>query len=184
MGTIGNGEVDDIPNFFDLPYYKPQVRLITENCGTIEPRDIDQYIANGGFEGLNKALSMKPEGVIEAVKASGLRGRGGAGFPTGLKWDFCRKAQGSPKYLICNADEGDPGAFMDRSVLEGDCYRVLEGMLIGGYAIGASEGYIYCRAEYPLAVELITNAINQMKKDSLVGDSILGSDFSFQFHLF
>jgi len=184
MGTIGNGEVDDIPNFFDLPYYKPQVRLITENCGTIDPREIDQYIANGGFEGLNKALSMKPEGVIDSVKASGLRGRGGAGFPTGLKWDFCRKAQGSPKYLICNADEGDPGAFMDRSVLEGDCYRVLEGMLIGGYAIGASEGYIYCRAEYPLAVELITNAIDHMKKDGLVGDTILGSDFSFQFHLF
>ncbi|MBW2334643.1 MAG: NAD(P)H-dependent oxidoreductase subunit E, partial [Deltaproteobacteria bacterium] len=184
MGTIGNGEVDGIPSFFDLPYYKPQVRLITENCGTIEPRDIDQYIANGGFEGLHTALSMKPEEVIAAVKTSGLRGRGGAGFPTGLKWDFCRKAHGSPKYLICNADEGDPGAFMDRSVLEGDCYRVLEGMLVGGYAIGASEGYIYCRAEYPLAVELITNAINQMKKDGLVGDTILGSDFSFQFHLF
>ncbi|MBW1673164.1 MAG: 4Fe-4S binding protein [Deltaproteobacteria bacterium] len=184
MGTIGNGEVDDIPTFFNLPYYKPQVRLITENCGTIDPRDIDQYIANGGFEGLHTALSMKPEEVIAAVKTSGLRGRGGAGFPTGLKWDFCRKAHGSPKYLICNADEGDPGAFMDRSVLEGDCYRVLEGMLIGGYAIGASEGYIYCRAEYPLAVELITNAIDQMKKDGLVGDTILGSDFSFQFHLF
>ena len=184
MGTIGNEEIDDIPRFFDLPYYKPQVRLITENCGTIDPRDIDQYIASGGFEGLHTALSMSPEEVIAAVKASGLRGRGGAGFPTGLKWDFCRKAHGSPKYLICNADEGDPGAFMDRSVLEGDCYRVLEGMLIGGYAIGASEGYIYCRAEYPLAVELITNAIERMKKDSLVGDSILGSDFSFQFHLF
>jgi len=184
MGTIGNGEVDDIPNFFDLPYYRPQVRLITENCGTIDPRDIDQYIANGGFEGLHTALSMSPEEVIAAVKTSGLRGRGGAGFPTGLKWDFCRKAHGSPKYLICNADEGDPGAFMDRSVLEGDCYRVLEGMLIGGYAIGASEGYIYCRAEYPLAVELITNAIERMKKDGLVGDTILGSDFSFQFHLF
>ena len=184
MGTIGNGEVDDIPTFFNLPYYKPQVRLITENCGTIDPRDIDQYIANGGFEGLHTALSMKPEEVIAAVKTSGLRGRGGAGFPTGLKWDFCRKAHGSPKYLICNADEGDPGAFMDRSVLEGDCYRVLEGMLIGGYAIGASEGYIYCRAEYPLAVELITNAIDQMKKNGLVGDTILGSDFSFQFHLF
>jgi len=184
MGTIGNEEIDDIPRFFDLPYYKPQVRLITENCGTIDPRDINQYIASGGFEGLHTALSMSPEEVIAAVKASGLRGRGGAGFPTGLKWDFCRKAHGSPKYLICNADEGDPGAFMDRSVLEGDCYRVLEGMLIGGYAIGASEGYIYCRAEYPLAVELITNAIERMKKDSLVGDSILGSDFSFQFHLF
>jgi NADH-quinone oxidoreductase subunit F len=184
MGTIGNEEIDDIPRFFDLPYYKPQVRLITENCGTIDPRDINQYIASGGFEGLHTALSMSPEEVIAAVKASGLRGRGGAGFPTGLKWDFCRKAHGSPKYLICNADEGDPGAFMDRSVLEGDCYRVLEGMLIGGYAIGASEGYIYCRAEYPLAVELITNAIERMKKDSLVGDSILGSDFGFQFHLF
>ncbi|MFW6147188.1 MAG: FAD-dependent oxidoreductase [Thermodesulfobacteriota bacterium] len=184
MGTIGQGEIDTIPSFFDLPYYKPQVRLITENCGTIDPRDIDHYIANGGFEGLSSALSTSPEEVIAAVKASGLRGRGGAGFPTGLKWDFCRKAEGSPKYLICNADEGDPGAFMDRSVLEGDCYRVLEGMLIGGYAIGASEGYIYCRAEYPLAVELITNAINQMKKDGLVGDAILGSDFSFHFHLF
>ncbi|MBE9568983.1 MAG: FAD-dependent oxidoreductase [Proteobacteria bacterium] len=184
MGTIGNGEVDDIPKFFDLPYYKSQVRLITENCGTIDPRDIDQYIANGGFEGLKKALSMKPEDIIEEVKKSGLRGRGGAGFPTGLKWGFCREASGSPKYLICNADEGDPGAFMDRSVLEGDCYRVLEGMLIGGYAIGASEGYIYCRAEYPLAIELITNAINQMEKDGLVGDNIMESSFSFRFHLF
>lgn len=184
MGTIGNGEVEDIPRFFELPYYKPQVRLITENCGTIDPRDIDQYIANDGFEGLKKALSMKPEDVIEEVKGSGLRGRGGAGFPTGLKWDFCRGAKGSPKYLICNADEGDPGAFMDRSVLEGDPYRVLEGILIGAYAIGASECYIYCRAEYPLAVELITNAIGQMEKDGLVGDNIMKTGFSFRFHLF
>jgi len=119
MGTIGKGEVEDIPKFFELPYYRPQVRLITENCGTIDPKDIDQYIVNGGFEGLKKALSMKPEDVIEEVKRSGLRGRGGAGFPAGLKWDFCRGAKGSPKYIICNADEGDPGAFMDRSVLEG-----------------------------------------------------------------
>ena len=184
MGAIGNGEVDDIPKFFELPYYKPQVRLITENCGTIDPRDIDEYIANGGFEGLKKALSMKPEDVIEEMKKSSLRGRGGAGFPTGLKWGFCREAKGSPKYLICNADEGDPGAFMDRSVLEGDPCRVLEGMLIGGYAIGASECYIYCRAEYPLAIELIKNAIGQMEKDGLVGDNIMESGFSFRFHLF
>jgi len=184
MGTMGKGEVEDIPRFFELPYYKPQVRLITENCGTIDPRDIDQYIANGGFEGLKKALSMSPDDVIEVVKKSGLRGRGGAGFPTGLKWGFCRGAKGSPKYIICNADEGDPGAFMDRSVLEGDPYRVLEGMLVGGYAIGAPEGYIYCRAEYPLAVELITNALNQMEKDGLVGDAIMESGFSFRFHLF
>ena len=184
MGTIGEGEVEDIPRFFELAYYKPQVRLITENCGTIDPRDIHQYIANGGFGGLKRALSMSPDDVVEEVKKSGLRGRGGAGFPTGLKWSLCREAKGSPKYLICNADEGDPGAFMDRSVLEGDPYRVLEGMLIGAYAIDASEGYIYCRAEYPLAVELISNAINQMERDGLVGDDIMGSGFSFRFHLF
>ncbi|HPD61100.1 MAG TPA: NADH-quinone oxidoreductase subunit F, partial [Thermodesulfobacteriota bacterium] len=159
MGTVGGDTIEDIPKFFELPYYKPQVRLITENCGTIDPKDIDQYIANGGFEGFKKALSLSPDEVIEEVKKSGLRGRGGAGFPTGLKWSFCRGAKNFPKYIICNADEGDPGAFMDRSVLEGDPYRVLEGMLIGGYAIGASEGYIYCRAEYPLAIELITNAL-------------------------
>jgi NADH-quinone oxidoreductase subunit F len=184
MGTIGEAEVGDIPKLFELPYYKPQVRLITENCGTIDPRDIDQYLANGGFEGLKRALSLSSEEVIEEVKKSGLRGRGGAGFPTGLKWDLCHSAKGSPKYIICNADEGDPGAFMDRSVLEGDPYRVLEGILIGAYAIGASEGYIYCRAEYPLAVELITNAISQMEKDGLVGDNIMGSDFNFHYHLF
>lgn len=184
MGTIGKEIVEDIPKFFELPYYKLQVRLATENCGTIDPRDIDQYIANGGFEGLRKAFSMKSDDVIEEVKKSGLRGRGGAGFPTGVKWGFCRGAKGSPKYLVCNADEGDPGAFMNRSILEGDPYRALEGMLIGGYAIGASECYIYCRAEYPLAIELITNALEQMEKDGLVGDNIMGTDFNFHFHLF
>ena len=184
MGTIGEEEVEDIPRFFDLPYYKPQVRLITENCGTIDPMDIDQYVANGGFSGLHRALSLQPGDVLEEVKKSGLRGRGGAGFPTGLKWSFCRGAEGSPKYLICNADEGDPGAFMNRSILEGDPFRVLEGMLIGGHAIGASEGYLYCRAEYPLAIELIRNALEQMEEDGLTGDDIMGTGFSFHFHIF
>jgi NADH-quinone oxidoreductase subunit F len=134
-------------------------------------------MAKKGYQALEKVLhTMKPDEVIEEVKKSGLRGRGGAGFPTGLKWSFCRNAQGDKKYVICNADEGDPGAFMDRSVLEGDPHAVIEGMLIGAYAIGAEEGYIYCRAEYPLAIERLKIAIAQAEKNGLLGKNILNSD--------
>jgi len=179
LGTVGDGSVKDIPKFFELPMLKPQVRVALRNCGLIDPENINHYIANGGYNGLVRTLGMTPETVIEEVKKSGLRGRGGAGFPTGLKWEFCRRSPGTVKYVICNADEGDPGAFMDRSLLEGDPHVVLEGMLIGAYAIGATDGYIYIRAEYPLAIKRLKVALKQMEEYGLVGENILGSDFSF-----
>jgi NADH-quinone oxidoreductase subunit F len=179
LGTVGDGDVKDIPKFWELPMLKPQVRVALRNCGLIDPENINHYIANGGYSGLVKTLGMAPEAVIEEIKKSGLRGRGGAGFPTGLKWEFCRKSPGAVKYVICNADEGDPGAFMDRSLLEGDPHAVLEGILIGAYAIGATAGYIYARAEYPLAIEHLNIALKQMEDYGLVGENILGSDFSF-----
>ncbi|MBA7475801.1 Ion-translocating oxidoreductase complex subunit C [subsurface metagenome] len=179
LGTIGDGSVDGIPKLFELPMLKPQVRIVLRNCGIIDPENINHCIARDGYSGLVRALEMKPEEVIEEIKRSGLRGRGGAGFPTGLKWEFCRNSPGKVKYLICNADEGDPGAFMNRSLLEGDPHAVLEGMLIGAYAIGATEGYIYIRAEYPLAIERLELALRQVAEYGLVGDNILGSNFSF-----
>ena len=179
LGTVGSGGIEGIPLFYDLPMLKPQVRIALRNCGIIDPENIDQYIARGGYSGLVRALSMKPEDVIEEIKKSGLRGRGGAGFPTGTKWEFCRNASGAIKYIICNADEGDPGAFMDRSLLEGDPHAVLEGMLIGAYAIGATGGYIYIRAEYPLAIGRLNVALKQLEEDGLIGEDILGSGFSF-----
>ena len=179
MGTQGDGTIEGIPRFTDLPILKPQVRIALRNCGHIDPEDIKQYIANGGYSGISKALGISPEEVIEEIKKSGLRGRGGAGFPTGQKWEFCRRAPGTEKYLICNADEGDPGAFMDRSLLESDPHAVLEGMLIGAYAIGTEHGYIYCRAEYPLAIERLEKALKQMEEYGLIGDNILGSGFNF-----
>ena len=183
LGTVGNEGVKGIPKLFDLAMLRPQVRIVLRNCGFIDPININHYIANGGYGGLVKALKMTPEDVIEEVRKSGLRGRGGAGFPTGVKWGFCRKAPGKEKYLVCNADEGDPGAFMDRSVLEGDPHAVLEGMRIGAYAIGATKGYIYCRAEYPLALERLYTALGQMRKYELLGDNILGADFSFEIEI-
>ncbi len=180
LGTIGEDSIDGIPKLFELPVFKPQVRIALRNCGHIDPTDIKQYIANDGYCGLVKALEMTPEEVIEEVKKSGLRGRGGAGFPTGQKWEFCQRSPGDEKYIICNADEGDPGAFMDRSLLEGDPHAVLEGMLIGAYAIGINRGYIYCRAEYPLVIERLERALSQMAEWGLLGDNILGSDFSLQ----
>jgi len=178
LGTVGEGSIDGIPDLFDLPMLKPQVRIVLRNCGLIDPENIDHYIGRGGYGGLVKALSMTPEDVIEEMKKSGLRGRGGAGFPTGMKWEFCRKARGDVKYIICNADEGDPGAFMNRSVLEGDPHAVIEGMLIGAYAIGATEAYIYIRAEYPLAIKRLKTAMGQAEELGLIGDDILGSGFS------
>ncbi len=175
LGIIGDGKVDGIPKFFELPMLKPQVRVILRNCGFIDPENINHYIANEGYSGLARALEMKPDQVIEEIKKSGLRGRGGAGFPTGQKWELCRRAPGVEKYIICNADEGDPGAFMNRSLLESDPHSVLEGMVIGSYAIGASEAYIYCRAEYPLAIARLKLAICQMKEYGFLGKNILGS---------
>ena len=145
---------EQVPKYSEIGFYKKQHRLVLANCGAINPEVIDEYIAVGGYEALVKAVTtMTPEAVVDEVKKSGLRGRGGGGFPTGLKWQFAQASVSDKKYVICNADEGDPGAFMDRSVLEGDPHRVLEGMAICGYAIGADEGYIYVRAEYPLAIK-------------------------------
>jgi NADH-quinone oxidoreductase subunit F len=164
-----------------IPFYQGQIQNVLKNCGKIDPRSIDQYIANGGYAALAKALhSMNPDGVVEEVNKSGLRGRGGAGFSTGMKWSFARSAAGDTKYIICNADEGDPGAFMDRAVLEGDPHSVMEGMLIAAYAIGASAGYVYVRAEYPIAVEHLLIAVEQATNLGLLGPNILGSDFSFE----
>jgi NADH-quinone oxidoreductase subunit F len=179
LGTIGHGVVDGIPNLFELPMLKSQVRIVLHNCGFIDPTNINHYIACGGYSGLVKALDMKPEQIIEEIKRSGLRGRGGAGFPTGRKWEFCRQSPDNEKYIICNADEGDPGAFMNRSLLEGDPHSVLEGMLIGARAIGAREGYIYCREEYPLALERLRIALKKLEEYRLIGDNILDSDFCF-----
>lgn len=146
-----------------IPFYMKQERRVLANCERIDPRKIEHYIAGGGYQAIVKAVSrMSPEGVIEEVTAASLRGRGGAGFPTGAKWKFARQAEGRPKYIICNGDEGDPGAFMDRAVLEGDPHAVLEGMLLGAYAIGAELGYIYVREEYPLAIEHLSLATKSL----------------------
>jgi NADH-quinone oxidoreductase subunit F len=164
----------------DVPFYKKQTRLIFGMNGQIDPTSIDDYIAIGGYAALAKALTgMKPEGVVEEITKANLRGRGGGGFPTGWKWDSTRKAKGEPKYVICNADEGDPGAYMDRSLLEGNPHAVLEGMIIGSYAIGSGKGYIYVRNEYPLAVTNITRAIETARAYGLLGENILGTGFSF-----
>ncbi|HOZ91962.1 MAG TPA: NADH-quinone oxidoreductase subunit NuoF [Candidatus Syntrophosphaera thermopropionivorans] len=157
-----------------------QQRIVLQNCGRIDPLSIEDYEASGGYQALRKALTLSPQEIINEVKISGLRGRGGAGFPTGLKWSFAAAAKSDIKYIICNADEGDPGAFMDRSVLEGDPHRVLEGMIIGAYAIGAHKGYIYCRAEYPLAIEHLKMALASAREKNYLGDNILGTDFSFE----
>ena len=157
-----------------------QQRIVLQNCGRIDPLSIEDYEASGGYQALRKALTLSPDEIINEVKISGLRGRGGAGFPTGLKWSFAASAKSDIKYIICNADEGDPGAFMDRSVLEGDPHRVLEGMIIGAYAIGAHKGYIYCRAEYPLAIEHLKMALVSAREKNYLGDNILGTDFSFE----
>ena len=164
----------------NIDFYRPQMRLALRNCGVIDPENIDEYIAFDGYRALAKALTeMTPDQVISEVLKSGLRGRGGAGFPTGKKWQFAAASKADQKYMVCNADEGDPGAFMDRSVLEGDPHSVLEAMAIGGYAIGASEGYIYVRAEYPIAVKRLEIAINQVREYGLLGKNIFGSGFDF-----
>jgi len=173
-----------IPAFQDFPRAAYEQKLLLKNCGHIDPLDIEQYIVRGGYAGLEAALRQPPPEIIAAIRESGLRGRGGAGFLTGEKWEICRKSPGRPKYLICNADEGDPGAFMDRAILESDPQSVIEGMTIAAYATGAHYGYLYVRAEYPLAVERARIALAQAEKSGLLGRHILGSDFSFDITLF
>ncbi len=183
MGTLGEETIEGIPRLIDLPILKPQVRISLRNCGYIDPDDIKQYVANNGYSGLEKALSMTPKEVIDEIMKSGLKGRGGAGASTGFKWERLWEAPGDEKYLICNADEGDPGAFMDRSLLESDPHAVLEGILIGAYATGAKNGFIYCRAEYPLAIHRLETAMKQMEECGLLGDNILGTAFSFHLEI-
>lgn len=167
-----------------MDFYKKQMRIALRNCGFIDPDNIDEYIARDGYQALGKALTeMTPESVIEEMKKSGLRGRGGGGFPTGLKWEFARKNQADQKYVVCNADEGDPGAFMDRSILEGDPHSVVEAMAICGYAIGASQGLVYIRAEYPLAVRRLKKAIEDARAYGLLGKDILGTGFDFDIEI-
>ena len=168
----------------DIPFYKKQHRIALRNCGLINPEDIKEYIANSGFRSLVKVLqSMTPNDVIDEIVKSGLRGRGGGGFPTGKKWELTRASKGKKKYVICNADEGDPGAFMDRSIMEGDPFSVIEAMTIGGYSIGSDEGVIYIRAEYPLAVGRLKKAIDQAREFGFLGKNILGTDFNFDINI-
>ncbi len=180
----GSGDEVDLPNLWDHDFYKKQVRIVLKNCGIIDPESIEDYIAVGGYSALCKAVcEMTPQQVIDEIKRSGLRGRGGAGFSTGLKWQFLKDAKGDVKYLICNADEGDPGAFMDRATIEGDPHAVIEGMIIGAYATGATKGYVYIRAEYPLAVKRLKKAIEDAKRYGFLGENILGKGFSFDIEI-
>jgi NADH-quinone oxidoreductase subunit F len=182
LGTLdgGDGEAVNIP---ELIRFEHEHRLLLRNCGYIDPVNINHYIANGGYVSLNKALKMTSDDIIDEIKKSGLRGRGGAGFPTGRKWQQCREAPGETKYIICNADEGDPGAFMDRVVLESDPQQVIEGMIIAAYAVGAHNGFVYIRAEYPLAVERLRIALEQARDLGLLGDNILDSGFDFDIEI-
>jgi len=174
-----------IPKIGDIPFFKNQRLIALRNRGVIDPDKIDEYIARDGYRALAKVLTgMTPEEVIEEVKASGLRGRGGGGFPTGRKWELCRATPGDVKYLICNADEGDPGAFMDRSILEADPHSILEGMAIGAYAMGSTQGYVYARMEYPLAIERLKRAVEQAQEYGMLGEDIFGTGFSFDVDVF
>jgi len=174
-----------VPKHSDIPFYYKQQRLVLQNCGNINPESIDDYLDVGGYQALKQALfEMTPEQIVDEIKCSGLRGLGGAGFPTGEKWGACQSAPDEEKYVVCNADEGDPGAFQDRSVLEGDPHSVLEGMIIAGYAIGADDGFTYVRAEYPLAVKRLEIAITQARERGFLGRDILGSGFDFNVEIF
>jgi len=184
LGFFGEDGPEDVERIDTGDVFKNQQRVILKNCGNIDPENIDEYIAHGGYRGLAESLEMKQEDIINVLKDSGLRGRGGAGFPAGRKWESCMKPQADQKYVICNADEGDPGAFMDRSVLEGDPHSVIEGMIIAGYTIGSSKGYFYVRAEYPLAIKRLRKAIAQAKEKNLLGENILGTGFDFDLEIF
>jgi len=179
IGTFGDEPFTGIPPLSSHPMLGTKPRSILRNCGIIDPTNFNHYLARGGYEGFERALNRTPQQVIDEVKKAGLRGRGGAGFPTGTKWQICRDQPGDAKYLICNGDEGDPGAFMNRSLIEGDPHVLLEGLLIGGYALGAREGYVYIRAEYPLAVERLKFAIEQLREAGLLGRNILDSGYDF-----
>jgi NADH-quinone oxidoreductase subunit F len=183
IGTFGNKPFLGIPPLSSHRMLGSEPRIILRNCGIIDPTNFNHYLARGGYEGFEKALTLTSQQVIDEVKKSGLRGRGGAGFPTGVKWQVCRDQAADTKYLICNGDEGDPGAFMNRSLVEGDPHVVLEGMLIGGYALGAKEGYVYIRMEYPMAVERLKFAVRQMREAGLLGRRILNSDFDFEINI-
>ena len=187
LDGIKTGKLPETNRIFEdegtKSFVGPQVKIALKNCGKIDPENIDEYIATGGYEGIKKALTMSGDDVINLLKESGLKGRGGAGFLTGQKWAFLKGAKGDKKYLVCNADEGDPGAFMDRAILEGDPHSVIEGMLIGAYATGADEGYIYCRAEYPLALKRLKIAIAEAEKRNLLGKDILGTKLCFVLHV-
>ncbi|MFC1951139.1 NADH-ubiquinone oxidoreductase-F iron-sulfur binding region domain-containing protein [Chloroflexota bacterium] len=182
LGALEDNEL--IPTIYDMPRFEYEQRIVLRNCGDIDPMNINHYIANGGYATLESLFKMTQKGVIEQIKKSGLRGRGGGGYSTGQKWEITRKARGKSTYIICNADEGDPGAFMDRAVLEGDPHAVIEGMIIAAYAVGASQGYIYVRAEYPLAVQTVQHAIDQAADMGLLGRNILGSKFDFEMEVF
>jgi bidirectional [NiFe] hydrogenase diaphorase subunit len=182
--SLGNQPVQRLVSPLDIPFFLRQKKIALENSGMIDPERIEEYIARDGYKGIVKAITeMMPSQVIDEIVASGLRGRGGGGYPTGLKWTTVAKAEGDTKYIICNADEGDPGAFMDRSVLESDPHRILEGMAIAGYAVGASQGYIYVRGEYPLAVARLKTAIRQARRFNLLGSGIGGTDFNFHIEI-
>ena len=181
LGALEENEL--VPTIFDQPRFQYEKHILLSRCGHIDPEDINQYIANGGYAAMSKALQMEPQGIISELKRSGLRGRGGAGFSTADKWQICRDAPGTTRYVICNADEGDPGAFMDRAILESDPHSVIEGMLIAGYTIGAEKGYIYVRIEYPLAVARVESALVHARESGLLGNDIMGSGFGFEIEL-
>ena len=185
LGHLGDirEPLDGVKSLWEQPMLKLQERIVLRNCGIIDPENLKHYIGRGGFTGLQKSLEIGPGGVMEEVKTAGLRGRGGAGFPTWKKWQLCQEAPGRKKYLICNADEGDPGAFMNRSLMEGDPYSLLEGMIIAAYAIQANQAYIYIRAEYPLAIERLKLAITRLHDCGLLGENILGSGFGLDIRL-
>ena len=184
IDAIGKEPVKRIQCKTDIPFFERQVKIVLENSGIIDPENIQEYIAHGGYEALNRALhDMSPGDVISEIVRSGLRGRGGGGYPTGLKWSTVAKSISDNKYIICNADEGDPGAFMDRSVLESDPHRIIEGMSIAAYAVGADRGYIYVRAEYPLAIDRLKLALRQAKRSNLLGENVLGTGFNFNIEI-
>jgi len=183
LGTVGDGSIPGIPRLSEMLFFNCQKRRVLRNCGFIDPTNMNHYIANGGYRGLASALEMSPKQVINEIKESGLRGKGGAGFPTWRKWQFSQEAHASKKYVVCNGSEGDPGVFSNRMLLESDPHAALEGMLIAGYTIGAEEGYIYCPADYPLVLERLRIALTQMEEEKLLGDGILGSSFRFRIQL-
>ena len=183
---IGKGQVaeEKVISQEDKGFITKQKRVVLRNAGIINPENIEEYLAVDGYKAAEKVItSMKPEDVIEEIKIAGLRGRGGAGFPTWFKWNAAKANKGKNKYMVCNADEGDPGAFMDRSVLEGDPHSLLEGMIIGGFAMGATQGVIYCRAEYPLAINRLEIAMKQAREKNFLGENLFGTDFSFDIRI-